>query len=247
MDTKLLHEIGLSEGEIKVYLALLKLGQTKTGLLSKEAQVSSSKVYKILDRLEKKGLAGHIIQGQVSYFKAMPPSSIIDYIEEKESKIKEEKDNFSKLLPQLENIESIKKSQATLFEGAKATTNLFRNILTDLKKGDEYFVIGAMYGESPGLRDFFFSYHKERAKLGIKVNMLANYETKGNLEKTTELNSEVKYLPKYFMSKLQITFYKNKAFICIWTKNPKAFLIEDDEAVQGFKAYFDILWKIARK
>jgi sugar-specific transcriptional regulator TrmB len=50
MDPKMLEEIGLTEGESKVYLALLKLGATKTGPLIKEADVSSSKVYKILER-----------------------------------------------------------------------------------------------------------------------------------------------------------------------------------------------------
>ena len=51
MDMKILQDIGLSEGETKVYLALLRLGATKTGALAANAGVSSSKVYKILDRL----------------------------------------------------------------------------------------------------------------------------------------------------------------------------------------------------
>ena len=68
MDSKILQDIGLSEGESKVYFALLKLGETKTGELSKQAGVSSSKVYKILDRLERKGMVGHVLKGEVKYF-----------------------------------------------------------------------------------------------------------------------------------------------------------------------------------
>ena len=56
MDERLLQDIGLTNGESKVYLALLNLGETKTGELAKKSQVSSSKIYKILDRLEKKGI-----------------------------------------------------------------------------------------------------------------------------------------------------------------------------------------------
>ena len=57
MDIKLLHDIGLTEGETKVYLALISLGTTRTGQLASKAGVSSSKVYKILDRLIKKVLS----------------------------------------------------------------------------------------------------------------------------------------------------------------------------------------------
>ena len=54
MDKINLEEIGLTEGENKVYLALLKLGSSTIGRIIKEAQVSNSKIYDILDRLNKK-------------------------------------------------------------------------------------------------------------------------------------------------------------------------------------------------
>jgi len=80
MDTKIFQEIGLTEGETKVYLALLKLGETTKGSLAKEANVSSSKVYELVDKLEKKGLAGHIIKGKIKHFVAMEPKRILDYM-----------------------------------------------------------------------------------------------------------------------------------------------------------------------
>jgi hypothetical protein len=39
---------------------------------------------------------------------------------------------------------------------------------------------------------------------------------------------------------------KNKAFIVLWTENPVGFLMENAEAVNGFKAHFNFLWKIAK-
>ena len=42
-------------------------------------------------------------------------------------------------------------------------------------------------------------------------------------------------------------FYKNKAFIVIWTEDPVGFLIQNREAVKGFQAYFDAFWGISKK
>ncbi len=248
MDERLLQDIGLTNGESKVYLALLNLGETKTGELAKKSQVSSSKIYKILDRLEKKGIVGHVLKGKIKYFSATNPKRIIDYIEEKEKILESKKQEIKKIIPEIEKIlnNSENKSQAVIYEGFKGVTNLFRNILDDLKKGEEYFVLGATYGEVKGLRDFFQNYHLKRNEKGIKLKMLANLEVKENIEPSTKKNAEIKYLPQYLATKMEIVFYKNKSFIVIWTENPTAFLIQNTESTKSFKSYFDALWKIAK-
>jgi sugar-specific transcriptional regulator TrmB len=102
MEPGTLEKIGLTQGESKVYLALLRLGSTKTGPLAKESGVSSSKVYKILDRLTTKGLAGYVVKGKVKYFTPMEPGTIIRYLEEEERKIAERKSYLKSVLPELE-------------------------------------------------------------------------------------------------------------------------------------------------
>ena len=248
MDLRLLESIGLTQGEAKVYLALLKLGETKTGPLAKEAQVSSSKVYKILDRLINKGLAGQITKGKIQYFSSIEPKRLAEFIDKKEEEIEKERTIINDILPELELIRnSSKKPNATIYEGFKAITNFFKNILDELKKDDVYYVIGENYGDVKGLREFFYNYHSQRAKKGIIVKMLANYNVKGNLEKTTHKKAYIRYLPELFASKMQITFYKDKAFIHLVTKNPSGFLIYNEEIVKSFKSYFETLWKIGKQ
>ena len=250
MDEKLLESIGLTEGETRVYFALAKLGQTRTGALAKEARVSSSKVYKILDRLEKKSLVGHIVKGEVKYFSLADPKMILKYIEEKEKDLESKKKQVEDFLPTLNQaIEKSKvKSEATLFEGVKAIKNFYLNILEELKSGEEYFVIGANYGKSyENLKDFFENYHMQRAKRKIKVNMLANAQTKGILVPSTQKFSEVKFLPAYLISNMTILFYKSKSFIFFFAEEPVGFLIENQEITNGFKTYFDAFWKIAKE
>ncbi|MBI5036362.1 hypothetical protein HZC09_03380 [Candidatus Micrarchaeota archaeon] len=254
MDPGQLSEIGLTEGEAKVYLTMVRLGQTKTGAIASEAGVSSSKVYKILDRLEQKGLAGHVTRGKVKYFSALPARRLLDYMDEKAEELAEKRRLVEELLPTLEaEKNTAQKPEAAVYEGFKAVTNLFRGMLDELRKGETYYVIGAGYGDTPNLREFFYGHHKRRSAKGIRVKMLANFDEKNKPNETAKLPklvtpklSEIRYLPQYLITNMEIVFYKNKAIIALWTTEPKGFLIESGEAVKSFEKYFNAFWKTAK-
>ncbi len=249
MDTAFLEEIGLTEGEAKVYLALLELGTTATGKLVKQAGISASKVYLILDRLAKKGLVGHVIKGGVRYFQAADPKRILDYLEEREREHAKKKQQVLSLLPQLILKQKLgaKRRKAEIYEGLKGVTNVFRNIFDELKRGEEYYAIGVSYGdqEIPGMRPFFEKFHRERAKRGIKVSCLANASVKNKLVPTIYRLSKIKFLPEELITNVQIMFYHDKTFIILWSKDPMGFLIYNEEIVSSFRQYFDFLWKRA--
>ena len=65
MDTKPLEEIGFTNGESKVYMALLDLGPSTTGQIIKLAEVSRSKVYEMLEKLIKEGVVSFSHLGKV--------------------------------------------------------------------------------------------------------------------------------------------------------------------------------------
>src|SRR3989338_11365214 len=109
MNEKILEEIGLTKGEIKVYFSLLKLGETTTGKIIEEAQISSGKIYEILEKLIKKGLVSYIIKEKTKYFSATSPRRIIDYIHEKEHELMKKEEEFEKELPALLNLQKQKK------------------------------------------------------------------------------------------------------------------------------------------
>lgn len=248
MDKQILREIGLSEGEVKVYLALLKLKEAKKTELSKEAGVSSSKVYEICGRLQKKGIVGTIVKDKKTHFQAMEPKRLLDFFNEKTFKIEEQKKELEKAIPQLENYSKTLENKAILYEGLNSIKNFYRNILEELKEGEEYYVLGVNYGNDvPGVKEFFENYHRQRAKKGIKVKMLVNSDAKNLLVKTIHSKSEIRFLPQYLMSNMIILFYKNKSFIFFLAKDAVGLLVENKEITKGFKSYFDAFWKIAKK
>ena len=80
MYENLLLQFGLTKSEIAVYFALLRIGQTTTGPLVKEAKTSSGKIYEILESLKSKALAGESIINRVRYFTAAHPSQLLEYL-----------------------------------------------------------------------------------------------------------------------------------------------------------------------
>ncbi|MEK6852392.1 MAG: helix-turn-helix domain-containing protein, partial [Nanoarchaeota archaeon] len=86
---KLLKEMGLNEGEIKVYLALLKNGGSLAGRISRFTGVHRRNVYDITERLIQKGVIGYIVKNNRRIFEAVNPEKFLDILKEKESTLLE--------------------------------------------------------------------------------------------------------------------------------------------------------------
>ena len=87
---QILKELGLSQSEIRVYLALLELGDSTRSDIVNKSGIAGSKVYDILEKLKDKGLISIYDQNKVRHFKPINPKQILNYVEEK----KDEENNL---------------------------------------------------------------------------------------------------------------------------------------------------------
>ena len=250
MDTKILEEIGLTNSEIKVYLALLELGSTSKGPLVKKAKIASSKIYEVLDKLIEKGLVSHILKNNVKYFKAAPPRRILDYLKEKKEKISSQEYEFEKLLPLLEKEKEILKGRidAEIFSGWKGIETVFGDILNILERGDTDYVFGASKGDYPEkTRRFFDKYMNLTYKKGIKIKVIFNEDSRDYYKQSNAIKKHVtvKYLKQTTPSEINI--YENKVLILLFSKIPIAIMIKGEETANSFKQYFNAMWGIAKK
>lgn len=62
MNTEILKEIGMTETEIKVYIALLEQGESLASKISLKAGVERAVTYHILEKLIKKGIVSYVIK-----------------------------------------------------------------------------------------------------------------------------------------------------------------------------------------
>ncbi len=244
-----LKRIGLTDGEIKVYLALLELGSSTSWNITKESGISGSKVYEVLERLEKKGLVSEMIKNNVKYFEATSPDRILAYLEEKNREIENEKKEIRKILPDL----LLKKATSTKgvvrvftgFEGAKA---VFEETLRDCKRGDE--MLGWGLTEQPeSWESYFNEREKIRDKKGIIHKSIINekYQSLHKARKNLP-NTQFRFFPKELEMPTTVLLWKNKVSMYIITReNPITMIIESQETAESFKKSFEILWKNSKK
>lgn len=246
MDERILQKIGLTNSEIKVYEALLELGRSSTGKITEKANIASSKIYEILEKLIDKGLVSYIYEGSIKKFEAAPPERILDYFEEKEKEMQEQKEQLKKILPELKLKQELqeKVSEASIFKGIKGVATAYEDVLQTMKKGEEYYVIGSIQTFEPYLR-FIRKYHMRRAEAGIKVKILFSAQGK-EWEKNLKgiPLTKIKITDTPFLTAAIIVVYKQKTMIITSTKNDiTLFRIEDNDLADSFRNSFNEMWE----
>ncbi len=249
---EILKEIGLSESEKKVYLALLDLGDSTRGNIVNESGVTGSKVYELLEKLQGKGLISIYIKDKIKHFKPTNPKQLLNYLEEKKTKMSEIEEQTKKIIPTLllKYDSSKKEQEVELITGLRGLQIIFREQVESLKGNDVCYVIGGTKGSDEEIvQGFFEKIHLMREKKKIKTKMLFNLRQK---QTTSKLYSSKKYphtSTKYIehSSPVAINIYKDKTIIIIFGEQITSIHIKSQDVANSFIEYFNLLWKQAKK
>ena len=249
MDTKILEEIGFTKGEVKVYFALMELGESTIGSIARKAGVTPAKTYTILDKLKDKGLITHVIKDNTKYFQAFNPGKIINFLDEKKKKIEQEKQEINKIIPQLISKQKKEAEQsATVYESFNGIKTLYNEILDCLSNSKEDF-IGFTLGEEYEDKDvnlFFKNYDVKRKELGIKVKLIGLRNQRNFFKKKYKPSKNVKIKYVDYSVPTGILIYEDKVATLIWKKVPTAFVIQSKENAKSYRTFFEDMWKIAK-
>jgi len=242
-----LEEIGLTGGEIKVYLSLLELGDSTRSNIVNKSKISGSKVYDVLEKLQAKGLVAIYTQNKVKHFKPANPKQILYYLEEKRKKIGDIEAQAKNILPALlaQFKASKEEHEVELLTGLKGLEVIFREQIDIMKAREIHYVIGGTKGSEEGaVVAFFQKIHALREKKKIKSKMLYNYRQKQNTEKffgTKKYpHSETRYIKH--SSPVSINIYKNRVVIIVFGKTVTAIHIKSQDIANSFLEYFKLLW-----
>src|SRR3989344_5270324 len=129
METELFRELGFTDREVKVYLALLYLGSTTVGPFTSKTKLKAAKDYEPLEKLKEKGLVSFIVVSKTKYFQASDPQEILHLLDDRKRRFKEILEEL-----RLRRQEHAPNQVAVVHEGFKAFKALFNRIADELHK-----------------------------------------------------------------------------------------------------------------
>ncbi len=231
-----LEEIGLSDGEIKVYLALLKLGSNPVNKIKEETGLHRTTIYDFVEKLLNKGLINYVIQNNVKYYNATDPRKLVDFIKEKQ-------DNVQQILPQLIELTKFPKEEikVEVYKGVEG----FKTILNDiLRLGKDYVIFGideSMFKKK--FRTIMEQFFRKEKEIGFKERILTRDDAEFVYEYDTTF---YRYLPRKLFNPTPTYVWGDNVAILIW--EPLTMIkIKHAGLADSYAKYFEILWKIAKK
>jgi len=233
-------DIGLSMNESKVFLALVELGGSSVGDISKKCKVHRTNVYDSLKKLETKELVICTEKEGTKFFDAKNPNELMNILKKKEEKLKQ-------ILPQfLLDYDLGGKTEAHIFEGEKAMHDLFDNLLN-------YNETVCTYGlpkEAPVIfGDWIEKHHKLRISKKIKMLHIYNDDAQERIKFLNKMElTEARCLPKEYNSPISTDICGEEVLFVFWKlSSPVIIQIKNKQIADYYKRYFEILWKMAKK
>lgn len=236
-----LQELGLTENEARIYLALLELGSSTTGPIIKRSGLYRVIVYDTLEKLLKLGLVNYSLQRNRKRFEAEQPKRLLEMVKTKEMRAKS-------IIHQLRSVHPEKPMEqgALVYEGWRGVQSAQENYFKEMKQGagGEYLMVGASRQLHKKLDDFFNYFHERRSKLGVSAKLLfnENNRTFGKL-KLKYKSVQIRFMPARMITPSWVSTYKDMVLIGVAEDTPMAFFIKNKAVAESYRQYFYFMWE----
>jgi sugar-specific transcriptional regulator TrmB len=251
-----LKQIGLSSNEVKVYLLLIKSGQSSVQAITTQTSIPRSTVYETLKSLLEKGLIEEVIEHKKKDYKAYPLNVLKHKLIEEHTKIEEN----IKHIDQLENtigslgIQSMNDIQIRKYTGKSGARQLFWNTL-DAK--DMVYVYSFFGRQQYVGAEFYQSFVSESKIRQIKERVIINPSERASFlikrdYKSPRARTDPKDIRIIDPSKIDIkgeTFIYNNVFATVYLdqENIVGFEIESDSFADTHRSIFNVHWELAKQ
>ncbi len=236
METHALKEIGLSDGEIRIYFSVLDMGISTLGAIHEKTGIERRNIYDILNKLIEKGLVSYMVEKRRKSYQCVNPTVLLERIKKKEDALMQLEKQIPELLRTYHS--SKPKITAEIYRGKSGIKAVFEDMLNF----KENYFIGSGWYVAKNLPFYWAGYNKRRIQRGVKWYNLVRHELKMTKMPETRLIS-TKFLPEEFSASPMVVFiYGNKVVNVLWSEGFFAFMIESKAVAENYKKYHKYLW-----
>lgn len=246
---KQLEQLGLSEKEAKVYLALLEVGEATPQELSARSGINRATTYVILENLKKQDLVRSFNRQKKLFFALENPLQILEMLYQNKKKLSDKIEVAKRIMPELEMLARLTSERAKVkfYEGKEGIVMIQQEVFRSKPK-EVYNIwnINIMAKEFPP----HDGDHRRRNDPFIKKRKsIAVYDAKKEIPKMPLFkNEERKYLPdSKFPFKSELVIYNHKVILVAANDKFLAVVIDNKDIAEGLKSLFELAWQGAEK
>lgn len=235
-----LKNLGLSEKEVRIYLALLQLGPSTPYSIAKKADLKRPTAYVIAEELVEKGLIVHVPGEERRRYIARSPEI---FIEEREEKIAAAK----RILPELRSFQkdTAEKPSILYFEGVGGLRQAYQYRQKELHGKEIVGFFASAEDASPGVIDVFIEWNAYKAKYGPKVRGLTvdHSALQSFAPFLAKSGLEVKFMPpELYSAKVSIESCDDRFVRICLIESAQTLIIESPKFAQAMRQAFELVW-----
>lgn len=131
-------ELGLSEKEALIYLALLQADNQSIQDLAKQTNINRTTVYPVLESLEKKGLVSEVQVGKKTHYEAAAPERLETFVERQKVLLDEKSKRLKDIIPELKGVQRKEGERPVIkfFEGRDGVVSAYEEFYSGLDGAD---------------------------------------------------------------------------------------------------------------
>lgn len=239
-----LEEIGLTEKEALVYLALLPLGSATAYRISEMCSVKKPTVYVTLEELRKKGLMLKIPHAKRALFSAV---NIGEYLRGQESKIKA----VHQLMPKFDTLSEAKGSNVYFFTGIQGIAQAIDYKIEAMRDKTFHCFYGSLIGceNTLEIMRMYEKWDRKAISSGISFRIVTPKKGSGqNYKDLTEIakkdaSVQIRLLDQYdYPPNASIGVGADFLWI-LDEKNLQATVIDNASTADAMRQIFNIVWE----
>jgi HTH-type transcriptional regulator, sugar sensing transcriptional regulator len=246
---KYLQELGLSDKEAVIYLALLQFENTSVLDLANKTKIKRPTVYVILESLSKKGLVSETNISKKTHYYAEPPERLETYVERKKLALEESQKKLKDLIPEIKSIsrQSGEKPVVKYFDGIEGIVGATEEMFNSKGEGKEeiYFVYPRDLLEELLSSKELGGFSKVRESRKIRSNAIYSYK-KGEIQ-SDELGERIKIDGDKYPLTCDIAIYKDNVRINILGKKLSSIFIKSKDVAETLRSVFKLAFDNLKK